>query len=66
VLTPSNTQVSREIYLSSTGRWRNYADQLLPHSSLVEAWINRYESHAMPGEQTRSDQGTQTSIQVTK
>jgi tetratricopeptide (TPR) repeat protein len=50
VLTPSNSQVSRELYESSSQRWRNYADQLLPHAALVESWIDRYESQAMPGE----------------
>lgn len=52
VLTPSGTQVSRDVYETSVGRWRNYADQVLPHASLVEAWTRRYESRDMPAEET--------------
>jgi len=42
VLTPSNTQVNREVYKSSCDRWRNYADELEEHIPLVEDFVVRY------------------------
>jgi hypothetical protein len=42
VLTPSNLQVTREIYESSCERWRNYASELEEYAPLVEDLVARY------------------------
>jgi hypothetical protein len=42
VLTPSNLQVTREIYESSCERWRNFASELEEYAPLVEDLVARY------------------------
>ena len=42
VLTPSNLQVTREVYQSSCERWRNYASELEEYAPLVEELVRRY------------------------